>query len=410
MQTWIDIPEHSDFTLQNLPYGIFQTGERTPRAGVAIGEHIIDLHATQQAQLLPRELPMGIFDHATLNPFIAMGKPAWHVLRQKLLALLEAGNPALSVQSDRLLVPMTAATMLLPVHVGDYTDFYSSLEHAVNVGSLFRPDNPLLPNWKHLPVAYHGRSSSIVVSGTDIHRPKGQLMPPDAKSPIFSPSKRMDFELETAFIVGKGTELGETISTKDAESHIFGMVLFNDWSARDIQKWEYQPLGPFLGKNFASSISPWIVTMDALAPFRTAAPPQDPQPLPYLQTTGDTTFDIELEVLIQVGDAAPHRICSSNFKYLYWTMAQQLAHHTVNGCNIQVGDMMGSGTISGKEAQEFGSLLELTQGGKRPLELPDGSQRTFLEDGDTVIMHGFAEKDGMRVGFGEVRSTLLPTK
>ncbi|MFV0304115.1 MAG: fumarylacetoacetase, partial [Moheibacter sp.] len=293
----------------------------------------------------------------------------------------------------------------------NYTDFYSSIEHATNVGKMFRdPENALLPNWKHIPVGYHGRASSIVVSGTDIHRPKGQTLPPDSKSPVYGPSKRLDFELEVAFITNSFTELGEQISTEKAEDHIFGLVLFNDWSARDIQKWEYVPLGPFLAKNFGSSISPWIVTLEALNPFRVAGPNQEPEVLDYLKFDGDKNFDIHLQTLIRPESGEENLICTSNFKYMYWNMAQQLAHHTVNGCNLEVGDMYGSGTISGHTEDSFGSMLELAWSGTKPLKLSDGTERKFIEDNDTVIMRGWCENGSIRVGFGEVSGKILPTK
>jgi len=304
------------------------------------------------------------------------------------------------------------AEMLLPVKIGDYTDFYSSMEHATNVGKMFRdPENALLPNWKHLPVGYHGRASSIIPSGVNIHRPKGQFKDPDMESPSFGPSRRMDFELELAFITGKSTKLGDSVSTDDAEDYIFGFVLFNDWSARDIQAWEYVPLGPFLGKSFASSISPWVVTMEALDQFRLEGPTQDPEVLPYLKCETPHSFDINLEAYIQPeGVKQASRVCRSNFKYMYWNIAQQLAHHTVNGCNINVGDMMASGTISGPTEDSFGSMLELSWKGSKPIKLDTGEERKFIEDGDTVILKGYSEKEGVRVGFGEVRSKLLPAK
>lgn len=300
--------------------------------------------------------------------------------------------------------------MLLPLHIGDYTDFYSSLEHASNVGAMFRdPQNPLLPNWRHLPVAYHGRASSIVVSGTPIRRPQGQTLPEGQHLPVFGPTRMLDFELETAFVVGKPTTSGERVSTEQAEEYLFGMVLFNDWSARDLQKWEYVPLGPFLSKNFASTISPWVVTLDALEPFRTAGPVQAPEVLPYLRFDGEKSYDIHLEAHLRTADGVEHLFCRTNFRYLYWNMCQQLAHHTVNGCNIRVGDLCASGTISGATPDSFGSLLELTWKGSTPIQLPDGSNRTFLEDGDTVVIKGFAQREGLRVGFGEARGTILPS-
>ena len=301
--------------------------------------------------------------------------------------------------------------MMMPLHVQNYTDFYSSIEHATNVGKMFRdPANALLPNWKHLPVGYHGRASSIVVSGINFHRPKGQMKPADAEKPIFGASKQLDFELEMAFVLNKNTEIGESISTQEAEDAIFGMVIFNDWSARDIQSWEYVPLGPFLGKNFCSSISPWVVTLEALEPFRTVSPKQEPEVLDYLKFEGDKNFDINLEVYLQPENGEENLICKSNYKYMYWNMTQQLAHHTINGCNVEVGDLYASGTISGSEPNSFGSMLELTWRGQNPLKLSDGTERKFIEDHDTIIMRGFSEKDGIRVGFGEVRGKVLPAK
>jgi fumarylacetoacetase len=308
-----------------------------------------------------------------------------------------------------VLIKTKEVEMLLPVKIGDYTDFYSSIEHATNVGKMFRdPENALLPNWRHLPVGYHGRASSIVVSGTPIHRPKGQFKDANMDKPAFGPSRSMDFELELAFITGKSTQLGESIATQEAEDYIFGMVLFNDWSARDIQAWEYVPLGPFLGKNFGSSISAWVVPLEALEPFRLAGPVQEPEVLPYLSCSKAHNFDIQLEVWLQPDGKEASKICTSNFKYMYWNMAQQLAHHTVNGCNVNIGDVMASGTISGPTEDSFGSLLELSWKGTRPLTLATGESRTFIQDNDTVFMRGYSEKDGIRVGFGEVRGKLLP--
>ncbi len=409
MQSWINIPENCDFTIYNLPFGVFMHPTGQPRVGVAIGEYIIDMAETASLGLLDStDAPKEVFRSKYLNDFIALGRPVWARTRHVLTELLLEGNDRLRAHQDTVLQPINGTKMLLPIRIGDYTDFYSSIEHASNVGKMFRPDNPLLPNWKHLPVAYHGRSSTIVVSGTDIHRPQGQTMPKDAENPVFGPSHRMDFELETAFVIGESTEMGHAVSVTEAEKYIFGMVLFNDWSARDIQKWEYVPLGPFLGKNFASSISPWIVTLEALEPFRTECPTQEPEPLNYLKSSRKKPFDINLEVSIQCNSDKEYQLCQSNFKHLYWNMSQQLAHHTVNGCKINVGDLMASGTISGKEADSFGSMLELSWGGKEKLKLDYGVERTFLEDYDTVIMRGFAEKNGIRVGFGEVRSQLLP--
>jgi fumarylacetoacetase len=409
--SWVPVPPDSDFPLQNLPYGIFDDG-RGARAGVAIGGQVADLAAI--AALGGFEgigLDASAFSQSTLNAYIAQGKAVWQAVRARLQEILGAGNAAWEAKAAQILVPQAQARMLLPVSVPDYTDFYSSIEHATNVGVMFRgKENALMPNWKHLPVGYHGRASSIVVSGTDLHRPKGQMRPADAEMPIYGPSKRMDFELEMAFIVGRATQLGDSVPVAQAEDYLFGFVLFNDWSARDLQQWEYVPLGPFLGKNFGSSVSPWIVTLDALEPFRVAGPQQDPQPLPYLRHGGAHNFDIRLEVAIAPETGGETVVSRSNTKYLYWSTCQQLAHHTVNGCNINVGDMMASGTISGPDKGSYGSMLELSWGGKEAIPMHDGSERRFLEDGDTVVMRGHCEHDGLRIGFGEVRGKLLPPK
>lgn len=408
MNTWVNIPENSDFTIHNLPFGIFSVEGTDKRAGVAIGEHIIDLSKMQESGLLDDlDLPIDIFLNDVLNHFISLGQPIWRSLRAELVMLIEIGDAQLA----SCLINQADATMHMPVRVGDYTDFYSSMEHATNVGIMFRgKDNALMPNWKHIPVGYHGRASSIIVSGQPFHRPKGQLMPNDAEIPVFGATKLLDIELEMAFICGKSTELGEAVSTADAEDHIFGMVLFNDWSARDIQKWEYVPLGPFLGKSFASSISPWIVTMDALEDYKVGAPKQDPEVLPYLKYEGKKAYDIQLEVFLKPENGEETKISTSNHKYLYWTIVQQLAHQTVNGCNLNVGDLYGSGTISGPTKDSYGSLLELTWRGENPITLADGSERKFLQDFDTVTIRGFCEKDGKRIGFGEVSTQILPTK
>lgn len=410
LNPWIQIPESSDFSIYNLPFGIFSTAESQKRVGVALGDQIIDLVEVFNLGVLDGlSVTKSVLINDFLNDFISLGKSSTNNVRKQLQQhLCDATSPLKS--APHIFINQANATMHLPVRIGDYTDFYSSIEHATNVGKMFRdPANALLPNWRHLPVGYHGRASSIIVSGHDVHRPKGQTKPADGP-PEFGPSKRMDFELEMAFIVGKSTEIGDTVSTDDAEDYIFGMVLFNDWSARDIQKWEYVPLGPFLGKSFASSISPWIVTLDALDQFRVEGPTQDPEVLPYLSYNGVKNFDVNLEVLIQPESEEASTVSVSNFKYMYWNMAQQLAHHTVNGCNLNVGDMMASGTISGKEPNSYGSMLELSWAGSKVVELQNGQERKFLQDGDTVIMKGYAEKDGARVGFGEVRSKLLAAK
>lgn len=410
LQSWVSVPSGSDFPIQNLPYGIFKIGNGAPRAGVAIGEQILDLSLLFEGGFLSNcGLPAkNVFAADTLNEYIALGKPVWAAVRKRLTELLTAGNTEINNNAG-LLAKQADAQMLMPVFVPDYTDFYSSAEHASNVGKMFRPDQaPLLPNWKHIPVGYHGRASSIFVSGTDFHRPKGQFKPPTADKPVFGPSKRLDIELEMAFIIGKGNEIGTSIATADAEDHMFGMVLFNDYSARDIQNWEYVPLGPFLGKNFFSSVSPWIVTMDALAPFRVDGPVQDVEVLDYLKFSGKKSFDIQLDVYLTTESGAESLICHSNHKYLYWNVAQQLAHHTINGCNMRVGDMCASGTISAPDENGFGSMLELSWAGTKPLTLSDGSQRTFLEDNDSITIKGFCEKDGLRIGFGQVTNKVLP--
>ncbi|MEM6830214.1 MAG: fumarylacetoacetase [Bacteroidota bacterium] len=411
LETWVEIPESSGFTIYNLPYGIYSVKKGKKQVGVAIGEQILSLAYLQASGLLESvKLPSGIFEKEYLNEFMSLGKPTWTALRSRVQGLLADGNDELKGHPEAF-VMQSEATMHLPVKVGDYTDFYSSEEHATNVGIMFRgKENALMPNWKHIPVGYHGRSSSIVVSGAPFHRPCGQVMPNGADQPTYGPSKLLDIELETAFITGKSTSLGESITTDNAEEYIFGMVLFNDWSARDIQKWEYVPLGPFLGKSFASSISPWVVTMDALDPFRVAGPVQNPEVLPYLQFEGKKSYDIQLEVYLTPQDGSEQKLCASNHKYLYWNMVQQLAHQSVNGCNIQVGDLYGSGTISGKTPDSYGSLLELTWRGERPIQLNDGTERKFLQDYDTITIRGYCEKEGIRVGFGEVTTQVLPAR
>jgi fumarylacetoacetase len=411
LKSWVEVPKGSDFPIQNLPFGIFKTRGLAPVAGVAIGSHILDLAFLQKnGYLNSLGLPSGIFNQKHLNDFLALGRKKIREVRERVSELLRHDNDELKLNQahQAALISMSEAVMLMPVHVQNYSDFYSSEEHATNVGSMFRdPKNALLPNWKHIPVGYHGRASSIVVSGTDIYRPKGQIKSPDQEFPVFSPSRKLDFELEVAFITCGETKLGQSIRTADAEEYIAGFVLFNDWSARDIQQWEYVPLGPFLGKNFGSTISPWVVTLDALEPFRVEGPVQLPKVLPYLSFEGKKNFDIVLEVFLQPDKAEPTTVCRSNFKYMYWNVNQQLAHHTVNGCNIQIGDLYASGTISGPSPGSFGSILELAWNGQKPLPMPDGTERVFLEDGDTVIMRGHAEKDGVRIGFGECRGKII---
>ncbi len=408
---WVAIPEKSDFSIHNIPFGIFSDANTTKRVGIAIGEHILDLSKAAELGVFDAlQIDTAVFTNTVLNPFIDLGKVKTSAIRKQIQNELTNADSVVKNAQD-VLIAQKDAQLHMPVFIGDYTDFYSSIEHATNVGKMFRdPENALLPNWRHIPVGYHGRASSIAVSGVDLHRPMGQTMPPGAEAPVYGPSKRVDFELEMGFIIGKQTQLGDTIATKDAEDYIFGKVILNDWSARDVQKWEYVPLGPFLAKNFGSTISPWVVTMEALAPFKVAGPKQEPKVLPYLEDTADGNIDIALQVAIANKNGEETVVSNSNFKYMYWSMAQQLAHHTMNGCNMNVGDLMGSGTISGKTEDSYGSLLEITWGGKNPLILNDGSERKFVEDYDTVIMRGHAEKDDMRVGFGEVRCTILPAK
>lgn len=409
LNTWVTSAHDSDFSIHNLPFGIFSTDGRSPRAGIAIGDEIIDLHRLAALGLLEDlSVHASIVGQDSLNAFIALGKKTTGAVRKRIQDWLCREASPLKRHPD-IRIKQHEASMHLPVRIGDYTDFYSSQEHAVNVGKMFRdPDNALLPNWKHLPVAYHGRASSIIPSGVPIRRPSGQVKPTDTDLPIFQPTAALDFELEMGFIIGKESTLGRPVSVQEATKYIFGLVLFNDWSARDIQRWEYVPLGPFLGKNFASSMSPWIVTMEALQPFQISGPEQDVPVLPYLEQSGKQHFDIDLSVSIQPRSGKEQLVCSSNTRYLYWSMAQQLAHHTVNGCNLRIGDLLASGTISGPEAGSYGSMLELSWGGSKEVDLDEGRTRTFLEDYDTVILRGRAEKEGKRVGFGEVRSQILP--
>jgi fumarylacetoacetase len=406
-----------DFSIQNLPFGIFSdVRDGAPRAGVAIGDSIVDLAALQSAGRLTLDLPSNdVFVRPALNAFIASGREVWRQARIQLSELLDANCPTLrddAALRARVLVPMRDATMHLPVDIPGYTDFYSSKEHATNVGSMFRdPKNALLPNWSEMPIGYNGRASSVVVSGTPVRRPMGQLKLPDQDRPIYGACRKLDIELETGFIVGRGNALGEPIACEEAEDHIFGMVLLNDWSARDIQQWEYVPLGPFNAKTFATTISPWIVTLDALEPFRVAQPEQTPEPLPYLRHEGAHAFDIALEVRLRPEHTATaSTIARTNFKHMYWTMAQQLAHHTVSGCNTRVGDLMGSGTISGPTPDSFGSLLELTWNGARPLALQGDETRAFIVDGDELTLAGWCQGEGYRVGFGACVGKILPAR
>ncbi|XP_073425119.1 fumarylacetoacetase isoform X1 [Dendrobates tinctorius] len=415
--SFIPVDPDSDFPIQNLPYGIFSTeDELRHRIGVAIGNQILDLSVIKHLFNGPfLSEHQNVFFEATLNSFMALGRSAWREARQTIQQLLSAREPTLRDSKElraRAFVPQSLAKLHLPANIGDYTDFYSSRDHATNVGIMFRgKENALMPNWLHLPVGYHGRASSVVVSGSPIKRPKGQTRPSDDKPPIFDASKLLDIELEMAFFVGPGNDLGKPIPIQKADEHIFGMVLMNDWSARDIQKWEYVPLGPFLSKNFATTISPWVVPMEALMPFVLPNPVQDPAPLQYLQDKSNYTFNINLSVCLQ-GDGMkePATLCRSNFKYMYWTMKQQLAHHTVTGCNVRPGDLLASGTISGPDPESFGSMLELSWRGSKPIDLGNGHTRTFLRDGDTVVIRGFCQGEGYRVGFGECSGTIQPAE
>ncbi|MBF9140031.1 fumarylacetoacetase [Hymenobacter properus] len=417
LRSWIDIPLGSDFPIQNLPFGVFETDERGPRLAVAIGRYVLDLYAASQYGFFEDLNELGdaqpkVFRRRSLNAFLRLGRPAWRAVRQRVSELLRHDEPRLRDNEEAVracLLRQSEVRMLRPTKPNNYTDFYSSIEHATNVGTMFRdPANALLPNWRYIPIGYHGRTSSIVVSGTDIRRPNGQRKAPDEAVPTFGPSRQLDFELEMAFVVGTSTELGSTVDISEAEDHIFGLCLFNDWSARDLQSWEYVPLGPFLGKNFGSSVAPWVVTLDALEPFRVAGPAQEPAPLPYLSQSGAHNFDVHLEVALTPTGGSESTISRTNFGLMYWSMAQQLAHHASNGCNIEAGDLYASGTISGPTPDSLGSMLELAWRGTRPVPLADGSERKFLLDGDTVTMRGFAEKDGVRIGFGEVSGTVLP--
>jgi len=412
-KTWLKVDKNSDFPIQNIPFGVFLTRDDIITIGTRIGDFAIDLGALHQLGYF-EDIPLtdDIFLQDTLNDFIADGRKTWRLVRNKIATIFDENNTSLKDNTehrDRIIFTMNEVEMQLPVDVGDYTDFYASKEHATNVGSLFRdPENALLPNWVHIPIGYHGRSSSIIPSGTPVRRPKGQTKPANLDAPIFGPSKLLDFELEMAFITTDVNKLGQSINIDDANNYIFGLVLFNDWSARDIQGWEYVPLGPFLGKSFASTISPWIVTLDALKPFKVKSPKQDPKPLPYLKQKGKKSYDIHLQAFIQPENGEETMVSNSNFKYMYWTMVQQLTHHTINGCNVRAGDMMGSGTISGPTPDSYGSMLELTWRGQNPIKLKDGSERKFINDNDTVIMRGFCENDEVRIGFGDCTGKVLP--
>jgi len=417
LRSFLEVPADSHFPIQNLPFGVFRpepTAEA--RAGVAIGDWVLDLAALERGGLLnvpTLAVQVEIFARPCLNAFMALGRTAVREVRDRITRLLSHDESLLrddAALRREVLVPRSGIEMLLPVQIGDYTDFYSSKEHATNVGSMLRgPENALNPNWVHIPIAYHGRASSIVVSGTEIRRPVGQTKSDSSPSPTFGPSRTLDFELEMGVFIGRGNALGEPIAVEQTPEHMFGIVLVNDWSARDIQKWEYQPLGPFLSKSFATTISPWIVTLDAMEPFRVPGPTHDPLPLEYLRSHGDWALDIELEVLLQTPQQiAPQTICRSNHRHLYWNICQQTTHHTSNGCNLRPGDLLASGTISGPGPGARGSLLELTMGGREPLLLPGGEQRRFLEDGDRLTLTAWCQGDGYRVGFGEATGVILP--
>jgi fumarylacetoacetase len=414
LRSFIEVSPDSHFPLENLPFGVFQPKDARARVGVAIGDLILDLSVLEELGHFqsPEFRDQKIFSQDSLNGFLALGRPAWRRTRQIVQHLLSAETPTLRDDArlrESAFHEQKDVLMKLPAQIGNYTDFYSSYHHAHNVGTMLRgPENTLMPNWKWLPVAYHGRASSVVVSGTDVRRPSGQTKPPDAASPSFGPTKSLDFELEMAFLIGPGNSLGEPVQIDRAFAHIFGLVLMNDWSARDIQAWEYQPLGPFLAKNFGTSISPWVVTLEALEPFRKPLPQQEPEPLSYLRAENDFTFDIHLEAGLQTSSTeAPHVITRTNFQNLYWSIAQQLAHHTVNGCNLQPGDLLASGTISGPTEESRGCMLELTWRGANPLKLPHGETRKWLEDGDSLAITGWCEGNGYRVGFGEVTGKIL---
>jgi fumarylacetoacetase len=414
MKSFIEVKPDSDFSIQNIPFGVFRlkTGGR-PVCCTAIGDWIVDLSVLEEKGFFT-QTELGdkkIFSHSSLNRFMSLGRSAWKQVRVILQTALSEDNPLLRDDENLRkisLIPMSDVEMCMPVEIGDYTDFYSSKEHATNVGIMFRgKENALMPNWLHLPVAYHGRSSSIVISGKEIRRPKGQTRPSGSDFPVFGPTKLLDFELEMGFFIGPGNRLGEPVNIRDAYDHIFGMVMVNDWSARDIQTWEYQPLGPFLAKNFATSISPWIVTLDALEPFRTEGPVPETEQLGYLKSKGKNSYDINLEVYIKTEKMSePFLISRSNHKYLYWNIFQQLAHHTVNGCNLRTGDLLASGTISGPTEDSYGSMLELTWRGERPIRLPSGEERKFLEDGDEIIFRAYCKAENYRIGFGELKGKI----
>lgn len=416
MSSWIESANQTacHFPIQNLPYGLFSRASEAPRCGVAIGDQIADLAALEECGLISETSGRAVFSEPALNPFMALGPDAWHAVRERLIALFaDDGDPKLRIDSElraRCLVPLDQARLHLPFVLSEYTDFYSSRQHAFNVGTMFRgPENALPPNWLHIPIGYNGRASTVVVSGTEIRRPLGQIKSPDAAAPTFEPSQRLDIELEMGAVVGLPSRMGEPVTVAEADEMIFGYVLLNDWSARDIQAWEYQPLGPFQAKAFGTTISPWVVTKAALEPFRVAAPEREKELLPYLKEPAPMNYDITLEVQMQPeGAAKATTISRTNANNLYYSAAQQLAHHAICGCRMNTGDLLGSGTISGSRADQFGSLLELTWGGQKPLVLDTGETRTFIEDGDTLTLTGWAECAGYRVGFGSCSGKILP--
>ena len=416
LKSWIEVNKDSDFPIQNIPFGVYSPKEGGElHVATAIGDYVIDLAYLDEAGFFINTdiEETEAFHEPTLNAFMSLGQKAWKEARLIISRLLREDNTSFKDNEELkeiALIPMAETRMEMPVDIGDYTDFYSSKEHATNVGTMFRgPDAALMPNWLHLPVGYHGRASSVVLSGTDIVRPKGQTKAVDAKEPTFGDSNRMDFELEMGVLIGSGNTLSEPIPVDEAENHVFGFTLVNDWSARDIQTWEYIPLGPFLAKNFATSISPWIITMEALEPFKCKSPKQDPKPFDYLNNKKNCNYDINLEIHLKAENMSEsHIISKTNYNYLYWNMAQQIAHHTITGCNLRTGDLLASGTISGPEKDSRGSMLELSWNGKEPISLPNGEKRTFLEDGDIVTLKGWCEGKGYRIGFGECKGSILP--
>jgi len=415
LKSFIDVAADSDFPIQNLPYGVFSTPDSAQRrVGVAIGDFVLDLAALESEKLIDAGAA-GIFAQPSINAFMAAGPQTWSRVRMQISQLLRHDNATLRDNASlrqRALMPRKGVQLHMPFVVSGYTDFYSSKEHATNVGVMFRgKDNALQPNWLHIPIAYNGRASTVVVSGTPIIRPQGQLKPPSAEVPSFGPCKRLDFELEMGVVIGGASQMGTRLTEQQAAEMIFGFVLLNDWSARDIQQWEYVPLGPFQAKAFGTSISPWVVTREALEPFRVQGPAQDPTPLPYLQQKGANNYDLNLQVDLRADGAKDYApIACTNFKYMYWSSVQQLVHHASSGCAMNVGDLLGSGTISGPEKNQRGSLLEISWNGSEPIELPGGDKRSFFEDGDSLSIHGWCQGEGYRIGFGEVEGTILPAK